>query len=385
MKNSIYLDNAATSFPKPSCVIDSITNYMTNSGGNPSRGSSALAMQGNRAVYSCRESIANFFNFDKTENVIFTNNITSSINIILNALIKDGYHIITSTMEHNSVLRPLEKLKNKMDISVDFIEASSEGFVSVDSISNKIKNNTKVVILSHASNLIGSIQDIESIGKLCKEKNLFFIVDSAQTAGVIPIDMKACNISALTFTGHKSLFGPQGIGGFIIDDKINEEMDSVFVGGTGSSSYSLKHPTELPDKFECGTLNTPGIIGLNAGIEFINQEGLKKIRKTEEELCRYALDELSKVENLKIYGSLDEKKRTSTILFNIDGLDPSELGFYLDSQKKIVTRTGLHCAPLAHKTIGSFPAGGVRVSFGYFNTKEEINYLVDSLKNINWR
>lgn len=384
MKNSIYLDNAATSFPKPSCVIESITNYMINNGSNPSRGSSNLALQGNRYVYDCRYSIANFFNFDKTENVIFTNNITASINIILNALIKDGNHIITSTMEHNSVLRPLEKLKSTLNIDVDFIEASTEGFVSSDLIAAKIKKNTKLVILSHASNLTGSIQDIASIGKLCKDNDIFFLVDCAQTAGVIPIDMKDCNINALTFTGHKSLFGPQGIGGFIIDDKINQEMSSVFVGGTGSSSYSLEHPLDLPDKFECGTLNTPGIVGLHAGIDFINKEGIEKIKETEEELCRYALDELSKIKNLKIYGSLDAKKRTSTILFNIEGIDPSDLGFYLDSQKKIITRTGLHCAPLAHKTIGSFPAGGVRISLGYFNTKEEIDYLIDSLKNINW-
>lgn len=385
MNESIYLDNAATSFPKPKCVVDSMTDYMINNGGNPSRGSSSTALAGNRIIFDTREAIAKFFNFDKSKNVIFTNNITSSINIILNALVKPNYHIITSTMDHNSVLRPLYKLKNDLNIELDIVEASKEGFISVESIEEKCKENTKIIILSHASNLIGSIQDIKAIGKLCKDKNIFFIVDSAQTAGVIPIDMKEYNINALTFTGHKSLLGPQGIGGFIIDDKINEEMSPVFVGGTGSSSSSLEQPNNLPDKFECGTLNTVGIIGLKAGIEFINKENILKIREKEEILCQYALDKLSDIENIIIYGSMDAKKRTSTILFNIKNIDPSELGFYLDFEKKIMTRTGLHCAPLAHKTIGTYPYGGVRISLGYFNTKEEIDYLIEALKNKSWR
>ena len=381
MNKSIYLDNAATSYPKPQAVIDNMMDYMTNCGGNPSRGSSSIALAGNRAIYNCREIIADFFNFDKVENVIFTNNITSSLNIILNSLVKKDWHIITTTMDHNSVLRPLERLKQTLGVEVDYAKADSEGFVDVSTIENLIKPSTRLLIMSHASNLTGSIQDITSIGKICKERDVFFVVDTAQTAGVIPIDMKASNINALAFTGHKSLFGPQGIGGFIIDDKINEEMSTVFVGGTGSSSYSLDHPTELPDKFECGTLNTSGIIGLNTGINFIKEEGIEKIKDKEEKLCKYALTELSKIDIIIIYGSMDASKRTSTILFNIENIDSSELGFYLDFEKNIVTRTGIHCAPLAHKTVGSYPNGGVRISPGYFNTKEDIDFLIEALKN----
>ena len=383
MNKFIYLDNAATSFPKPQIVIDDMMNYMMNCGGNASRGSSSIALAGNRAIYDCRETIANFFNFDKVENVIFTNNITTSLNIILHSLVKENWHVITTTMDHNSVLRPLEKLKNTLNIEVDYAKADNEGFISPSTIESLIKSNTKLVIMSHASNLTGSIQDITSIGAICKKHGIFFVVDTAQTAGIIPIDMKASNINVLAFTGHKSLFGPQGIGGFIIDDKINEVMDIVFAGGTGSSSFSLEHPRELPDKFECGTLNTPGIIGLNSGINFIKKEGLEKIRAKEEKLCAYALTELSKIDNIIIYGSMDASKRTSTILFNIKDIDSSELGFYLDFEKGIVTRTGIHCAPLGHQTLVHDQHGGVRISPGYFNTKEDIDLLIDSLKKYN--
>lgn len=380
--NTIYLDNAATSFPKPIEVVNSMSDYMINSGGNPSRGSSSLSMKGNRVIYTGRETISNFFNFSKSENVIFTSNITSSLNIILNSLVKDNWHIITSTMDHNSVLRPLTRLEKEKNISLDIVEASKEGFISVEKIKEKITDKTKVIVLSHSSNLCGSIQPIKEVGAICKERNIFFIVDSAQTAGVIPIDMKDLNINALAFTGHKSLFGPQGIGGFIIDDKINEAMDVLFTGGTGSSSYSLEHPLILPDKFESGTPNTPGIIGLTKGIEFINKEGINTIREKEEFLCKYALEKLLNMNNITIYGSKNYYDRTSTIPFNLKNIDPSELGFILDSEFNIITRTGLHCAPLAHKTLGSFPNGSVRISLGYFNSTTDIDVLVDALNKL---
>lgn len=378
MKN-IYLDNAATSFPKPRIVVDSMTDYMLYNGGNPSRGSSSLSMQGNRAIYNGRETLGKFFNFEKYENVIFTPNITTSLNIILRSLIKEDWHVITSTMDHNSVLRPLNQLQKERNISLDIIEASKEGYISVEKIKEKITEKTKVIVLSHGSNLCGSIQPIREIGDICKKNNIFFIVDSAQTAGIIPIDMKELNINALAFTGHKSLFGPQGIGGFILDDKINEEMSLLFTGGTGSSSYSLDHPIILPDKFEYGTPNTPGIIGLTKGIEFINKEGINTIREKEEYLCKYALENLLNMDKVVLYGSKDFQNRTATISFNLKNIDPSELGFILDSDYNIITRTGLHCAPLAHKTLGSFPSGSIRVSFGYFNSINDINRLLDAL------
>lgn len=377
--NTIYLDNAATSFPKPIEVVNSITDYMINNGGNPSRGSSSMSMKGNKIIYNGRELISEFFNFNKSENVIFTNNITTSLNIILRSLIKDNWHVITSTMDHNSVLRPLTQLEKERNITLDIIEASNTGFLDVNKIKEKITDETKAIILSHGSNLCGSIQPLKEIGAICKEKNIFFIVDSAQTAGIIPININELNINALAFTGHKSLFGPQGIGGFIIDDKINSQMNILFTGGTGSSSYSLDHPLILPDKFESGTPNTPGIVGLTKGIEFINKEGLNTIREKEEYLCKYTLEKLLNMDKIRIYGSKDFKNRTSTIPFNLKNIDSSELGFMLDNDFNIIARTGLHCAPLAHKTLGSFPNGAVRISLGYFNSVNDIDALIDAL------
>lgn len=385
MRN-IYFDNAATSFPKPKNVTDSIYEYMISYGGSANRGSSSISLHSSRTVYECRYSISEFFNYNKSDHVIFTNNITSSINILLKGIVKPNWNIITTSMDHNSVLRPIVKLsKDIPGVTYSIVQCNNQGFVSVDDIKNKINCNTKLIILSHASNLVGSIQPIKEIGKLCKEKNIFLILDSAQTAGVIPIDMIDLNLSALAFTGHKSLLGPQGIGGFIISDMLNEACNSVFVGGTGSTSSSLDSPIDLPDKFECGTLNQPGIIGLLEGLKFINNEGLNTIMEKENALCKKVLDELYNMKNINIYGTPDLSKRTSTISFNLENMDPSEVGYILDSEFNISCRTGLHCAPLAHKSVGSYPNGSVRISLGYFNEFKEIEYFIDCINKINSR
>lgn len=376
---NIYFDNAATSFPKPPEVIKAVTDALINFGGNSGRGSSSLSMDSNRIVYNCRESLCNFFNYEHTENLIFTNNITSSLNILLFSVVKPDWHIITTSMEHNSVLRPLFKLKEDLNIELSVVEASPQGLVDINKIKQEIKHNTKLIILSHSSNLVGTIQPIEEIGLLCRDNDIFFILDTAQTAGVLPIDMKKNNINALAFTGHKSLLAPQGIGGFIIDNNLNEIAKPVFVGGTGSHSHSVITPDFLPDKFECGTLNLPGINGLLAGIKFINNIGIHNIKAKEEELCQFALQSLLDLEQVTIYGPIDSKQKTSTMSFNINGLDASEVGFYLDREFGISTRTGLHCAPLAHKTVGTYPSGSVRISLGYFNTIDEIKYFKDCM------
>nr|BDA35731.1 cysteine desulfurase [Clostridium perfringens] len=308
--NKIYFDNAATTFPKPDSVIKAMFDYMSFEGGSANRGSSSTALQSSRAVYECRYEIAKFFNFPKSENVIFTNNITTSLNMLLLGIIKSDWHIITTSMEHNSVLRPLVKISEELpNVELDIVQCNNEGLVSVEKIKEKLKSNTKLIILSHASNLVGTIQPIKEIGKLCKENDIFFILDSAQTAGVIPIDMTELNLNALAFTGHKSLLGPQGIGGFIIDDKLNSICKNIFSGGTGSNSSLIEHPQELPDKFEYGTLNTPGIIGLLEGIKFIEKEGIGNIKAKEEILCQKAMDLLSEIPEVKIYGPMDAKKR----------------------------------------------------------------------------
>lgn len=379
----VYLDNGSTSFPKPKDVADSIYNYLINNGGNPGRSNHEKSLEANRILYDTRNEICDFFNFKKTENVIFTNNITSSLNILINGIIKDGDHIITSSMEHNAVIRPLYNLSQNLNIKLDIAQANSQGLVDINSIKSLIKPNTKLIIITHASNVTGSIQPIKDIGKLCKENNIFFILDSAQSAGVLDIDFQEFFLDALAFTGHKSLLGPQGIGGFIINNKLNEICTPTILGGTGSLSHSLTQPDFLPDKFESGTLNIPGIIGLNEAIKFINNEGLNTIYEHNSYLRSYLISGLLNIPNYNIIGTLDRSLSTSCVSITHSKLDVSELSYILDSEFNISNRSGLHCAPLAHKTIGTFPNGTVRLSVGYFNTTEEIKYTLDCLNKIN--
>lgn len=379
----VYLDNGSTSFPKPKIVSDSIYNYLTNIGGNPGRSNHSNALEANRSVYIAREKICNFFNYDKSENVIFTNNITSSLNILLNGIIKSGDHVITSSMEHNSVIRPLYNLKNILDIDLDIVQANALGIIDVNNIKNLIKPNTKLIVITHASNVTGSIQPIKEIGEVCKKHGIFFILDSAQSAGILDINFKELSLNALAFTGHKSLLGPQGIGGFIIDDKLNEICNPLVLGGTGSLSHSLIQPDFLPDKFESGTLNIPGIVGLYEAIKFIESEGLNTIYEHNSYLRSYLIAGILNMPNYKINGTLDKKFSTSCISITHSKLDVSELSYILESDFNINNRSGLHCAPLAHKTIGTFSNGTVRLSLGYFNTVEEIKYTIDSLNKIN--
>ena len=379
---SIYLDNASTSFPKPKEVLDSINNFMINLGGNSGRGSSSSSLKSSHVTYNCREAVAQFFNFNKSENVIFTNNITSSLNILLNSIVQEGWHVITSTMEHNSVLRPLFKLKEERNIELTVVQADNNGFVAAADIDNAIKDNTKLVILSQASNVTGNIQPLKEIGELCRKKSIYFIIDTAQSAGGINVDFKELNCNALAFTGHKGLLGPQGIGGFIIDDDLNDIAKPVFVGGTGSMSYSLVQPDFLPDKFESGTLNTPGIAGLYSAINFINKETITAIHTKEMYLSRLLLDDLNNMDYITLYGPNTTINRLSTFSINLNDMNSNEFSYYLDSKYNIITRTGLHCAPLAHKTIGTENMGTVRISIGYFNTVEDIKSLIDAIYHI---
>ena len=379
---SIYLDNASTSFPKPKEVLDSINNFMINLGGNSGRGSSSSSLKSSHVTYNCREAVAQFFNFNKSENVIFTNNITSSLNILLNSIVQEGWHVITSTMEHNSVLRPLFKLKEERNIELTVVQADNNGFVAAADIDSAIKDNTKLVILSQASNVTGNIQPLKEIGELCRKKSIYFIIDTAQSAGSINVDFKELNCNALAFTGHKGLLGPQGIGGFIIDDDLNDIAKPVFVGGTGSMSYSLVQPDFLPDKFESGTLNTPGIAGLYSAINYINKETINAIHTKEMYLSRLLLDDLNNMDYITLYGPNTTINRLSTFSINLNDMNSNEFSYYLDSKYNIITRTGLHCAPLAHKTIGTENMGTVRISIGYFNTVEDIKSLIDAIYHI---
>lgn len=378
----VYLDNSATSFPKPPEVTSAMLYYMTNIGSNPGRGASSSSLKANEIIFNCRNEIANFFNFDKPQNVIFTSNITSALNTLIKSSVKKGWHVITSSMDHNAVLRPLYELKKKGIIDLSIIPCDSNGRIHLDEFKKSINKNTKLVVMSHASNIIGTLQPLEDIGKICKSRKIFFIVDSAQTAGIKKLDFKKLNCSALCFTGHKGLLGPQGIGGFIIDDDFNDVCSTFIEGGTGSLSSEILQPSFLPDKFESGTLNSPGIAGLLNSIKYINKLGLDYIDQYEQYLCQKFIDGLLNIDTIKVYGFKDSKMRISSISINSTKINNAELGYILDSDYSIITRTGLHCAPLAHKTIGTFPDGTIRFSIGIFNNLNDINYTLQCINSI---
>jgi len=378
----VYLDNSATSYPKPEEVYNSILHFMKDIGANPGRGGYENALQSDRIIYSCRSSVSKLFNFDKIENIIFTQNITVSLNILIKSVVKDGWHVITSSMDHNSVLRPLFTLKNSGRIELDVIECGKDGLIKLNDFNALIKQNTKLVVISHASNVIGTIQPIEEIGRICKQKGIYLIIDTAQTAGVLDIDFTKLNCSALAFTGHKALLGPQGIGGFLINDDLNSIATPIMEGGTGSQSQNTCQPEFLPDKFEIGTLNTPGIAGLLSGINYLNNKGLDSIREKEQYLTKIFIEELLNIESIEVYGTKDAFKSTATISINSTKINNSELGYILDNEYGIMVRTGLHCAPLAHKSIGTFPQGTLRFSFGPFNDIKDINYTLYALTSI---
>lgn len=378
----IYLDNAATTFPKPTSVYNAIMNYMTNIGANPGRGASSSSLKGNKVIFEARNTLANFFHFEQVENVIFTPNITYSLNMLIKGSVKAGWHVITSAMDHNSTLRTLNSLSNAGTIELDILNANTLGEISIDEFKQKIKSNTKLVVLSHGSNVTGTIQPLIDIGNICKERGIYFIIDSAQTAGVLDLNFDELNCSALAFTGHKSLFGPQGIGGFLISEEFNNICTPLIEGGTGSVSSDIIQPNFLPDKFESGTMNGPGIAGLLEGIKFINAEGLTAIKEHEDFLTKEFIEGVLNIPTIQVYGHKDVAHRTSTISINSSKIDNSELGFYLDSEYGITTRTGLHCAPLAHKAIGTYPNGSLRFSFGYFNDLKDVKYALSAINKV---
>ena len=375
----IYFDNAATSFPKPDIVYDSIMEVMKEYGANPGRSGHKLALRLGRGIFETREIIAKLFNIKNPMNVIFTFNCTESLNLGIKGILEKGDHVITTSMEHNSVLRPLKALE-KEGIETTIVKGDLMGRVNPLDIENSIKDNTKLIITTHISNLTGTIMPIETIGQIAKKKGIYYLVDAAQSAGVYDIDVEKMNIDILAFPGHKCLLGPQGTGGLYIREGL--DIKEMGQGGTGSISHLLEQPSVRPDKYESGTPNGPGIIGLGAGINYILQEGMDKIRKHEEELTKHFIEEVVKIQGVKVYGPLDVRYQAAVVPINIGDVDSSELSYILDQDYDIEVRPGLHCAPLAHKTIGTFEQGVVRFSFGLYNTHEEIELGIKAIKEI---
>ncbi|MDD3269416.1 MAG: aminotransferase class V-fold PLP-dependent enzyme [Syntrophomonadaceae bacterium] len=377
MKN-IYMDNAATSFPKPEAVYLAVDNFNRQLGANPGRGSSQQSLKSGSILVEAREALARLFNIEDSFRIAFTTNITEAINMGLKGIIRPGDHVITTSMEHNAVARPLYKMQQQ-GVEWTAVKCSSNGELQPEDIEKAIQANTRLICMLHASNLTGQIMPIEAVGRLAHAHKILFMVDSAQTAGVLNIDA-ADNIDILTFTGHKSLFGPQGTGGIYL--KPGLDIETIKEGGTGSMSEHLEHPLLMPDHLESGTPNTPGIAGLLAGVDFIMKTGIANIRKHEEELTASLIQGLSEISGVKLYGSCDPHKQMAAVAFNIKGMDCGDLSLMLDCEFGIANRSGLHCAPLAHETIGTLESGTCRLSPGYFNTEQDIVEVIRAVHEI---
>ena len=375
----VYFDNAATSYPKPPSVYEAINFTLQHVGANPGRGEHSLSQSANRIIFEARETIAEFFNIPNSRNIVFTSNGTEAINLALKGFLKPGDHGIISSMEHNSVVRPLNSLKND-GVNVTIVQCDKEGKLNPDYVFKEIKKNTRLIVLTHASNVTGTILPVEEIGEIAAKKGIPLLVDAAQTAGTIPIDVLRNNISLLACPGHKSLLGPQGTGFLYICEGFN--LKPLIEGGTGSNSELSEQPDFLPDRFQSGTLNTPGIAGLKAGIEFINKKSIQTIKEHEDMLSNTFINKLKEINRVRIYSPLSIKEKTAVVSFNIKGKDSADIATALDEKYQIMVRVGLHCAPYAHKTIGTFPDGTIRASFSIFNTVHEIDYFIDSLKSI---
>ncbi len=376
----IYLDNAATSFPKPKEVATAVYDFMVNNGTSSGRGSYKKAMQSDYIVYECRKLIGKLFNFDNPKKVVFTSNVTDSLNIAMRGILKENDHVITSSLEHNAVWRCLKTLERDINIKIDTVECSKDGITNPQDIKKYIKKDTALIVFTQASNVLGTIQPIREIGAIAREHNIPFLVDSAQSAGAMKIDVKEENIDILAFTGHKSLLGPMGTGGLIINTDI--DIKPLKAGGTGGDSAYEYQPDYYPNHLETGTSNVSGIAGLREAIKFLNKEGIENIHNKEKELTKYALEKLETVKDIEIYGPKDCEKMLSVISFNIKYKRPEDVGSILDQKYDIMLRAGLHCAPTAHSVIGTKERGTLRIGLGYFNKKEDIDKLVEALNNL---
>ena len=375
----IYVDNGATTFPKPKVVTDKIMECSLGYAGNPGRSGHKLAMKMDLEIYETREKLCNLINGTEVLNVIFTFNATDSLNLAIKGVLNERDHVITTSMEHNSVLRPLNQLKKDGIIDLSIVYADKNGYINPQKIFEAVAPNTKMIVTTHMSNVFGTIVDIKSIGEFCKENNILFLVDASQSIGVLDIDVQDMNIDLLAFPGHKALFGPMGTGALYIKEGI--VVKPLKQGGTGSYSHSIDQPDLYPDSLESGTPNGVGIIALGKGIDFINEVGIENIRNHEMSLKNHFIDLLKDNKDVILYGTLDDRQG-AVVSLNVKNMDSSEISYILSDEFDIYTRPGFHCAPLAHKTLGTDELGAIRFSFGYFNTIEEVEECANALINI---
>jgi len=378
----IYFDNAATSWPKPPGVSEAMVHFLDEVGANPGRSGHRLSIEAARIVYRARVAVAELFRAPDPLRVAFGHNVTEALNLALNGLLRPGDHVITSSMEHNSMMRPLRALERR-GVRLTVVPCSVEGFLDPADVETAIRPNTIMVALNHGSNVVGTLLPVAEVGGICRQRDLLLLVDTAQTGGAYPIDMEADAIDLLAFTGHKSLYGPMGTGGLIVGKRVDvARMEPLKRGGTGSRSEYEEQPDFMPDMCESGTPNAVGLAGLEAGIHWVLDRGVDAIRVHEVEMAQRLIGGLSDLPGVTVYGPQDAELQTATISFTIDGLSPSDIGLRLDEEYGIMCRVGLHCAPAAHRTLGTFPVGTVRFGLAAFNTAAEVDEALAAVETL---
>jgi len=378
----IYCDNAATSWPKPPEVLQAMTDFLQHTGANPGRAGHRLSIEAGRMVYRTREAIAELMHAPDPLRVVFGPNVTYALNLALHGLLRPGDHVITSSMEHNAMMRPLRTLEQR-GVEVTVTPCGPDGLLDPRDIERRIQKNTVLIALNHASNVVGTIQPIAEVGRLARQHAVLFLVDAAQTAGAYPLDMQDACIDLLAFTGHKALCGPTGTGGLILGEHVDtQRLKPLVQGGTGSHSAFEEQPDFLPDRYESGTLNTVGLSGLCAAIRWITARGIDAVRAHDMRVTARMLAGLRTIPGVTVYGTQDAARQTAVISFTVQDADSAEIGLRLDDEYDIQCRVGLHCAPTAHKTLGTFPTGTVRLGLGAFTTIDDVDKVVQAVENL---
>jgi cysteine desulfurase/selenocysteine lyase len=378
----IYFDNAATSWPKPPGVAEAMTRFLNDVGANPGRAAHRRAVESGRIVYDAREAVAELFNAPDPLRVVFGPNVTEALNLALHGYLRPGDHVITSSMEHNSVMRPLRALEQQ-GVELTVVQCSPKGFLHPNNVEAAVRPNTVMIVLNHASNVVGTLLPVAEVSRVARQYGLLLLVDAAQTGGAYPIDVQVDDIDLLAFTGHKSLCGPMGTGGLIVGERVDVgRLYPLKQGGTGSRSEHEEQPDFLPDKYESGTPNAVGLAGLAAGVRWVLERSVETIHAHEVALTQRLLVGLKGIPGVTVYGSLDAECQTATVSFNVDGMASSEVGLRLDDEYGVMCRVGLHCAPVAHKTIGTFPDGTVRFGLGALNTAQEVDSALDAVRQL---
>ena len=376
---TIYLDNAATSWPKPPAVSAAVSEYLTEAGGNPGRSGHRMSLAAARVVEDAREALAGLFNVSDPSRLVFTHNATHALNVALYGLLRPGDHVVTTSVEHNSVMRPLRHLET-LGVALIVVPCTPEGTLDPGAVDRAMRPTTRLLVTTHGSNVVGTVVPIAALAALARTRQVPYLVDASQTAGAIPIDVQETGVGLLAFTGHKGLLGPTGTGGLYVHEDI--ALAPLIRGGTGSDSAHDVQPEFLPDVHESGTLNVAGIAGLAAGVRFLLDVGIDAVQARERALVARFLDAASEIAGLTVYGPRDVSQRCGVVSFNVAGAMSSEVGLIFDQSFGIMARTGLHCAPSAHHTLGTFPAGTVRFGFGWFNTEADVDAAIGALRAV---